>query len=157
MDGDRTFMGRAVKRLEDATLLRGAGRFIDDIALPGLLHAHVVRSPVAHARLRGIDITAARAAPGVHAVLTYNDLRPLLTCDRVPAALPIAAIRFHVDPCFLAKDELCYVGEPVALVVADTRAATEDAAALVALDLEPLPAILDPHVGLAPGAPKARL
>src|SRR5262249_55275397 len=80
-----------------------------------------------------------------------------LTCDRVPSTLPIAAIRFHVDPCFLAKDELCYVGEPVALIIADTRAAAEDAAALVALDLELLPAILDPHIGLAPGAPKARL
>src|SRR5262245_40108053 len=71
----RSFMGRAVTRLEDHTLLRGAGRFIDDIVLPGLLHACFVRSPVAHARLTGIDADKARALPGVRAVLTYRDLR----------------------------------------------------------------------------------
>src|SRR4029077_19510822 len=76
----RTFMGRAVTRLEDHTLLRGAGRFIDDIVLPGLLHACFVRSPVAHARLTGIDTDKARALPGVRAVLTYRDLRPHLHC-----------------------------------------------------------------------------
>src|SRR5262245_28597682 len=149
--------GRAVARLEDGNLLRGAGRFIDDIELPGLLHACFVRSPVAHARLTGIDIAKARACKGVRAVLTYRDLRPHLTCDRVPLALPVAAIRFHVDPRYLADDELCYVGEPVALVVAETRAIAEDAASLVALDLEPLPVVLDPRDGLKPGAPKARL
>ena len=82
-------MGRAVTRLEDHTLLRGAGRFIDDIVLPGLLHACFVRSPVAHGRLTGIDVEKARALPGVRAVLTYRDLRPHLTCDRVPLALPV--------------------------------------------------------------------
>jgi len=153
----RTFMGRAVTRLEDNTLLRGAGRFVDDIALPGLLHACFVRSPVAHARLNGLDAAPARACPGVHAVLTYRDLRARLTCERVPLALPVAAIRFHVDPRYLAHDELCYVGEPVALVVAESRAAAEDAASLVALDYEPLPAVVDPREGLKPGAPKARL
>ena len=156
-DTSRTWMGRAVRRLEDAALLRGTGRFIDDIALPGLLHACFVRSPIAHARLLGVDTAKARALPGVRAVLTYKDLRPRLTCDRVPAALPIAAIRFHVDPCTLAERELCYVGEPVALVVADSRAVAEDATSLVTLDLEPLPAVLEPRAGLAPGAVKARL
>src|SRR5262245_10933846 len=73
-DATRTVMGRAVTRLEDNTLLRGAGRFIDDIVLPGLLHACFVRSPVAHARLTGIDVEKARSAPGVRAVLTYRDL-----------------------------------------------------------------------------------
>ena len=116
------WMGRAVTRLEDGNLLRGAGRFIDDIALPGLLHGCFVRSPVAHARLTGIDVAKARGCKGVKAVLIYRDLRPHLTCDRVPLALPVAAIRFHVDPRYLADDELCYVGEPVALVVAESRA-----------------------------------
>ena len=73
------WMGRAVTRLEDGNLLRGAGRFIDDIELPGLLHACFVRSPVAHARLTGIDVAKARASPGVRAVLTYRELRPHLT------------------------------------------------------------------------------
>src|SRR4249919_3172251 len=82
-------MGRPLKRVEDARLLRGAGRFVDDIALPGLLHAAFVRSPVAHARLRGIDIAPARALAGVRAVFTWRDLRAVLTCDRTPLALPI--------------------------------------------------------------------
>jgi carbon-monoxide dehydrogenase large subunit len=150
-------MGRSVRRLEDAQLLRGAGRFVDDIELPGLLHAAFVRSPVAHARLRGVDSTNAQGLPGVRAVLTYRELRARLTCDRVPLALPVAAIRFHVDPSYLAERELCYVGEPVALIVAESRAVAEDAASMVELDYEPLPAVLDPCAGLARGAPKARL
>src|SRR5215510_1423983 len=131
MDANLTWMGRAVTRLEDGNLLRGVGRFIDDIELPDLLHACFVRSPVAHARLTGIDVARAHASPGVRAVLTYRDLRPHLTCDRMPLALPVAAIRFHVDPRYLADAELCYVGEPVALVVALCRAMAEDAATLV--------------------------
>ena len=152
-----SWLGRSVPRLEDARLLRGAGRFVDDIELPGLLHATFVRSPVAHAALHGVDTIAARQMPGVRAVFTYADLRPALTCDRVPLALPIAALRFDVDPCYLAERELCYVGEPVALVIAESRALAEDAAALVVLDYEPLPPVLDPCDGLAAGAPKARL
>ncbi len=99
-------------------LLRGAGRFVDDIELPGLLHAAFVRSPVAHALLRGIDAARARALPGVRAVLTYRDLRPLLTCDRIPLALPVARHpipRRSVLPRRATSS--AYVGEPVALVV----------------------------------------
>ena len=101
-----------------------------------------------------VDAAAARKLPGVHAVLTYRDLRPRLTCDRIPLALPVPAIRFHVDPGYLAERELAYVGEPVALVVAESRAVAEDAAGLVALDIEPLPAVLDPRAGL--GARRAQ-
>src|SRR5262245_55952678 len=118
-------MGRSVPRLEDAKLLRGAGRFVDDIELRGLLHATFVRSPIAHGLLRRVDVTKARALPSVRAVLTYADLRPRLTCDRIPLALPLPAIRFHVDPVVLARDEVCYVGEPVALVVAESRQVAE--------------------------------
>jgi carbon-monoxide dehydrogenase large subunit len=148
---------RSPKRVEDARLLKGAGRFVDDIALPGLLHACFLRSPVAHARLNAIDVAAARALPGVRAVFTFRDLRPLMRFDRIPLALPIAAIRHHVDPTYLADRELCYVGEPVALIVAESRAIAEDAAALIALDYEALPPVLDPCAGLEPDAPKARL
>lgn len=150
-------LGRSMPRLEDAMLLRGHGRFVDDIVFPGLLHATFVRSPVAHALIRGVDTAAARALPGVRAVLTYREVRPLLTCDRIPLALAVAAIRFHVDPSYLADRELCYVGEPVVLVVAESRAIAEDAASLVALDFELLPAVVDACAGLAAGAPKARL
>ena len=151
------FMGRSVPRLEDAKLLRGAGRFVDDIDLPHLLHATFVRSPIAHGLLQRVDIDKARALPGIRAVLTYADLRPVLTCDRIPLALPVPALRFHVDPYILAQQEVHYVGEPVALVVAESRQQAEDAAALVELDLRPLPAVLEPCAGLEPGAPRARL
>ena len=153
----RSFGGRPVLRLEDRALLRGAGRFVDDLELPGLLHATFVRSPVAHARLRSVNAAKARALPGVRAVLSYGDLRPLLAHDRIALALPLAAIRFHVDPHPLAARELCYAGEPIAMVVAESRGLAEDAASLVGLDVEPLPAVLDARAGLAPDAPKARL
>ncbi len=153
----QSFIGRSVPRVEDARLLRGAGRYIDDIALPGLLHATIVRSPLAHARVRRIDAGAARRVPGVHAVLTYGDLRARLTCDRIPLALPAGALKFDADPPVLAEHEVCYVGEPVALVVATSRRVAEDAARLVELDLDALPVVVDPVEGLAPGAPQARL
>ena len=157
MSEARAAMGRPIRRVEDARLLRGAGRFVDDIRLPGLLHASFMRSPVAHALLKSVDASAARALPGVRAVLTYRDLRAVMVCDRVPLALPIAAIRHNVDPSYLVENELSYVGEPVAVVVAESRAIAEDAANLVALDYEVLPAVLDPCTGLERGAPQARL
>jgi dienelactone hydrolase len=138
-------------------LLRGQGRFVDDLDIPGALHVAFLRSPVAHGRLNGIDASAAKALPGVHAVLTFADLRPLLTSDRIPQALPSGAIRFHVDPYVLAKDEVTYAGEPVAMVVADSRRVAEDALALIALDLEGTAAVVDPVARLEPGAPKAGL
>jgi aerobic carbon-monoxide dehydrogenase large subunit len=152
-----TLIGRRVPRVEDVRLLRGAGRYLDDIALPGLLHAAFVRSPLAHARVRRIDAEAARRADGVQAVFTYAELRARLTCDRIPLALPAGAIKFDADPSVLAEHEVCYVGEPVGLVVAVSRRAAEDAVRLVVLDLEALPAVVDPVDGLAVGAPKARL
>jgi aerobic carbon-monoxide dehydrogenase large subunit len=114
-------IGRPMLRPEDASLLRGAARFVDDIALPGMLHVAFLRSPLAHARILHIDSAAARALPGVHAVLTHADLRRVMTSDRIPLAQPTGAIRFHVDPWALAKDEVCYVGEPIALIVAASR------------------------------------
>jgi carbon-monoxide dehydrogenase large subunit len=150
-------LGRSVQRIEDDALLRGRGRFVDDVALPGMLHAAFLRSPYAHGRLNRIDVTEAQVLPGVHRVFTYADLRAVLTSDRIPLAMPAGAIRFDVDPFVLARDEVCHVGEPVALVIADSRHIAEDALGLIAVDIEPLPAIVDPRGGLAEGAPKARL
>jgi carbon-monoxide dehydrogenase large subunit len=150
-------LGRRIKRLEDGPLLRGQGRFVDDIRLPGLLHAAFPRSPHAHARLKRVDFTAARAVFGVRAVFTYAELRPHLTRDRIPLGLPSAAIRFQVDPYPLARDELTYVGEPIALVVAESRAIAEDALRGIEIDADPLAAVTDPVVGLAPGSPRTRL
>ena len=138
-------------------MLRGQGRFVDDLNIPGAFHVAFLRSPLAHARIKSVGTSAAWALPGVHAVLTFADLRPLLTSDRIPQALPAGAIKFDVDPYALAKDEVTYVGEPVAMVVADSRRIAEDALALIVLDLEALPAAFDPVAGLAPGAAKARL
>ena len=152
-----TLIGARTPRVEDARLLRGGGRFLDDIVVPGALEAVFFRSPVAHGLIRKIDVAAARALPDVRAVLTYDDLRPLLTSDRIPLALPAAGIRFDVDPFVLARKEVCYAGEPIALIVATSRRVAEDAAALIEIDIEPLPAVGDPVAGLDPGSPKARL
>jgi carbon-monoxide dehydrogenase large subunit len=146
-----------MKRVEDGPLLRGRGRFVDDITYPGMLHAAFLRSPHAHAKLTRLNMSKARALPCVRAVFTYSDLRPYLALDRIPLALPSGAIRFPVDPFVLAHDELTYVGEPVALVVAETRGIAEDAVGLIELDAEMLPSVTDPVAGLAPGSPRARL
>ena len=156
-DWRQSLIGTSVLRVEDARLLRGAGRFLDDIDLPGTLHAAFVRSPEAHALIKTLDLDKARALPGVRAVLAYDDLRPLLASARIPLATRTAAIRFDVDPPVLAQHEVCYVGEPIALVLAQTRHIAEDAVAAVEIDLDPLPAVLDPRQGLDNGAPKARL
>jgi aerobic carbon-monoxide dehydrogenase large subunit len=150
-------VGQRTLRIEDGPLLKGCGRFAGDIRIPGMLHAAFFRSPYAHARLTGIDTGKAWALPGVRAVFTYAELRAHLTSDRIPQALPSAAIRFHVDPYPLARGDLTYVGEPIACVVAKSRAIAEDAVRLIAIEAEPLPAVLDPVAGLAPGAAKARL
>jgi carbon-monoxide dehydrogenase large subunit len=137
--------------------LRGKGQFIDDIRIPNVLHVAFVRSQQGHARILKIDADQARGMPGVRAVLTYEDLRPLLTRDRIGLALPSGYLRFDVDPFMLVKDEATYVGEPIALVVAQSRALAEDAATLVAVEYEPLPAVVDVVAALQPGSPKARL
>lgn len=156
-DATMPWIGVPAARVEDPRLLRGAGRFLDDIGLPDTLAATFVRSQVAHARIRSIDAAEARALPGVHAILGAADLRPVLPDPRIRLAMPSGAIRFHVDPPALADDEVCYVGEPILLVVADSRAVAEDAAALVAIDYDPLPVSVDPRRALEPDAPRARL
>ncbi len=148
-------VGRPVPRIEDPALLRGRGRFVDDLRFPGLLHASFVRSGEAHARIRGIDAAAALAAPGVRAVLALDDLRPHVTRTTMPLAQPSAAIRHVLDPPILADGEVRYVGEPVAVALADSPYRAEDAAALVAVEYEPLPAAVDCRRALAEDAPAA--
>ena len=151
------WIGRSAARVEDNVLLRGGARFLDDIAMPDLAEATFVRSPLAHGLIRSINCEAARALPGVHAVYVFADLRRVLTQDAIPLALPAGGLRFDVDPSCLAITEVCYVGEPLAMVIATSRRIAEDAAALVELDIEALPVVVDPVEGLQPGAPKARL
>ncbi len=155
--GRNRIVGRPVKRVEDRALLTGAGRFVDDLRFPGMLQAAFVRSPHPHARIRAVDPASARAAPGVRAVLTLADLAPSLSGERLPLGFRSAALPDDVTPFVLAKDEACYVGDPIAIVVADDRYAAEDAAARVAIDYEPLPAVSDCRAALAADAPPARL
>ena len=147
--------GRSVSRLEDTALLRGEGRFVDDIRLPGMLHAAFVRSPHAHAAIRGIGKAPALALAGVRAVLTLADLRPHLRNERLVVGLPSPSYKQERNRPALAGDEAVHVGEPVAVAIADNRYLAEDAAALVEVDYEPLPAVADCRAALAPGAPRA--
>lgn len=156
MTAAKRWVGRSVSRVEDDRLLRGRARFIDDIDFPDLLHAAFLRSPIAHARLTLIDKTKAEGLPGVRGIFTFDDLRPLLTGDRIPLALPSAAIRFDVDPYCLVRRELTYVGEPIAVVVAESRALAEDAVNAIDIAFEPLPVVTDPYLGLQESA-RARL
>jgi aerobic carbon-monoxide dehydrogenase large subunit len=150
------FFGAAVKRVEDKALLQGRGHYVDDIRLAGTLHAAFVRSPHAHARINGIDTTAARTLPGVHMVLTHADL-PKSAQQPFTLLVPNPAIAQLFMPSALQKEEVCYVGEPVAMVVADTRHIAEDAAALVDVDYDVLPAASDCMDAIAPGAAAAHL
>jgi carbon-monoxide dehydrogenase large subunit len=144
--------GVSVPRLEDRKLLRGEGRFVDDIKLPGMLEAGFVRSAHAHAKINGIDKSAALDIPGVHAILTITDLKPLLHIDRLIVGLPSPSYRQDRNRPALAGGETVHVGEPIAIVIADDRYIAEDAAALVDVDYDPLPAIADAKTALADGA-----
>ena len=139
------YFGAPITRNEDARLLSGQALFVDDVELPGMLHAAFLRSNVAHARIRSIDVAAARARAGVVAVYTAADLGaywapgPLL----VPPP-PIAGITFNQRTQVpLAKDKVRHVGEPLAVVLADSRYIAEDALADIGVELDPLPAVVD--------------
>src|SRR4029079_4403441 len=119
-----------------------------------MLHAAFVRSPHPHAEIRSIDTRAALALPGVHAVYTFQDIRPFLSADRMVVALPSATFKQQVDRPVLAIDEVAYVGEPVAVVVATDRYVAEDAVSEIAVEYEVLGSVSDCRSALAPGAPK---
>jgi carbon-monoxide dehydrogenase large subunit len=152
-----SYIGRRVPRVEDPTLLRGAGHFVDDIHRPGLLEAAFLRSPVAHGLIRSIDTSAARALPGVHAIYTLADLRSALTADRLPLQFPSAVLPPNISPFILASKEVAFVGEAIALVVAESRYVAEDALALINMDIQELPAVSDCRDALAQGAPGAHV
>jgi carbon-monoxide dehydrogenase large subunit len=134
-------IGRPIERVEDLRLLRGRGRYVDDLSRDGQLYAVVLRSAVAHGTVRRIDVSAARAMAGVHAVLTADDIgKPM---PRVPGRLfPLPEHEPFYQPV-IAQTKVRYVGEPLALVVADSPALGEDALDLIEVDIEPLPAVSD--------------
>ncbi|PKV95489.1 MULTISPECIES: xanthine dehydrogenase family protein molybdopterin-binding subunit [Amycolatopsis] len=134
-------VGARVQRHEDPRLLTGRGQYLADVRLPGKLHAAFVRSPVAHARITGIDTSAASGLPGVHLVWTGADAARF--CSGVEGVLNVEGCVPTVMP-LMATDVVRYVGESVAVVVADSRAVAEDAADLVSLDFDELPVVVDP-------------
>jgi carbon-monoxide dehydrogenase large subunit len=147
--------GARVKRLEDPALLAGRGRFVDDIKLPATLHACFVRSPHAHALVYGIDVTPALEMAGVHAVLTAADLPAPMDRMPIPMLTPHPAIATPRTQTVLARDEVNYVGQAIAVVIADSRYIAEDAAAAVLVDYDVLAAVGDCRAGIAEGAPRA--
>jgi aerobic carbon-monoxide dehydrogenase large subunit len=141
------FVGAKVERVEDGRILTGRGRYIDDIQLPRMLHAAFVRSPFAHARITSIDATAARTAPGVVAVYTGAEMAAMTA--PLPPGVPMPDMAWPVFHA-LATDRVRFVGDPVALVVADSRYIAEDACELVEVEYDPLPAVADATMALDP-------
>jgi carbon-monoxide dehydrogenase large subunit len=151
-------LGQSISRIEDLTLIRGAGCYADDVRLAGETHAYVLRSPHAHAALRRVETEAARKAPGVLAVLTGADVRADGLGD-IPCMIPITNAdgtpRGETPRPVLAIDRVRHVGDPVALVVAESRNAAKDAADLIEVDYAPLPAVADTHSAAQSDAPLA--
>src|ERR1700733_10334926 len=150
--GMTNIIGKRIVRIEDPDLIRGKARFVDDIHIDGILHAAFVRSPHAHAKILSVGKDGALAAPGIRAVLTADDIASYVTTDRLAVALPDRTYKQQRDRPILAKLETVYAGEAVAIVIADTPYLAEDAAALVEIDYQPLPAVTDCHAALEPNA-----
>jgi len=146
------YFGQRIKRNEDPRLLTGGGTFVDDVTLPDLLHAAVLRSPHAHARVRRVDTAGAEALPGVVAVYTHGDLPPSLQ-EPLPRLIPHPALVHHKTQYALARDKVRHVGEPVAFVVAASRYVAEDALDLIEVEYDPLPAVVTLEQAVRPGAP----
>jgi 2-furoyl-CoA dehydrogenase large subunit len=149
MTGTRSryrYVGRPMPVIEDRRFVRGRGRYINDLAMPAMLHLAVVPAPVAHARLLGVDAAEALASPGVVAVLTGADLVEMM--EPVPQELALPEVIWYP----LAVDKIRYAGEWVAAVVATSRAAAEDAAELVVIDFDELEPLVDPRRAMRPDA-----
>lgn len=157
-----TLIGQSFKRKEDYRLVTGTGQYVADIKLENMVEVAFVRSTHAHARIKGIDVSAARALEGVYAVLTGEDLlgkaKPLSEVEshcRLPKHIEeqIKPVMQHNEEPILATGKVMYVGQNIAVVVAKNRYVAEDAAALIKVEYEPLPAVVDPFAAMAEGAP----
>jgi len=147
------YFGAPVARIEDPRLLSGGGNYVDDIVLPGMLHAAFLRSPVAHGRIRSIDRSAAGAMPGVHAVYTMADFAAI-SGGPMPPMAPHPLLKTPITCRPLTDDEVRYAGEPIAIVLAESRARAEDALAAIVLDIEHLPTVADARAAAVKGAPR---
>ena len=146
------YIGQSVKRFEDHRLLTGQGAFLDDLQLPDMLHAAVLRSPHAHARLMSIETTAARHLPGVVAVITADDLEGVVEPVPTRRETEADALQPPVHPV-LARGKVCYVGQPVAIVVAQDSYLAQDAREMIQVDYAPLTAVIDPLEAVQDDAP----
>jgi len=150
-----TMIGAKIHRREDPRLVSGHGRYVDDMVRPGMVHMAVVRSPQAHAKIKSIDLAAAKKAPGVSEVFTYADFKDHIA-GGIPVSASFVADKKQVPNQFpIAHDEVVYQGEPVAVVLADERYQAADAAALVDVEYEVLPAVMDMEKAMDAGSPKA--
>ena len=145
--------GSGIRRREDPRLITGAATYTDDIVVPGMLHAAMLRSPYAHAKISGIDTSAAADAPGVVAVYTGADLEGELGAAPCAWLLPNADLKIADYPC-IAKDTVRYVGDIVAVVVAESQYQANDALERIDVDYEPLEAVVDPKASVDDGAPQ---
>ena len=143
----KSWVGRSIPRFEDAALLAGRGRYLDDLGVrPGTLEAAILRSPYAHAQIEAIDCNAARAADGVFAVLTRDEIKALTQSL-------VVGVKAAIECWPIAVDRVRYVGEPVAVVVASDRYRAEDALDLIEVHYRQLPAVVDPLAATEPDAP----
>ncbi len=145
--------GSGIRRREDPRLITGSATYTDDLTLPRMVHAAMIRSPHAHARITSIDTSRAAAAPGVVAVYTHADTEGAVAPAPCAWLLPDSDLKIADYHC-LAKDVVRYVGDIVAVVVAESRYAAEDALELIDVGYEPLPAVIDPEAAAAEGAPQ---
>jgi carbon-monoxide dehydrogenase large subunit len=146
------YTGASVRRSEDPRILTGAGRYIDDVKLPGMLHAAFVRSPLAHGRVLAVDASAARSLPGVVAVLTGADLDAITVRGPDPLLAMMGAAASAPDYSLLATDTVRLVGDPVAVVIAESRYLAEDGCELVDVDYQDLPPVANAAAALDPGS-----
>src|SRR3712207_2648227 len=146
--GERPIGFGRMKRKEDPRFVRGQGNYVDDVRLPGMLHGAALRSPLAHARITNIDVSAAMQHPKVRAVITGKDLEGLGLAWMPTLSADTQAV--------LATDKVRFQGQEVAFVVADDHYAARDALELIDVDYEPLPVVTDPHKALEDGAPVIR-
>src|SRR5262249_14314842 len=144
---EERLFGKAIKRREDPRFITGRGQYVDDVKLPGLTHASFVRSPHAHARIRGVNTAKAKSLPGVIAIYTGDDVQ----VGALPCGWMLPDIKVPPRPV-LAKGKVRYVGEPVAIVIAESAYEAKDAAEAVQVDYEPLPGVSNPRKAHDKGA-----
>lgn len=144
-------IGQRLKRREDPRFITGQGRYVEDIVLPGMLYAAILRSPFAHARIRSIDTSAAASRPGVVAIFTGHDI----DLPALPYAWQAAGVANNINtPTVLAKDEVHWIGDPIAVAVAETLNQARDALDAIEVDFEELPVVTDAEVATLDGSPQ---